>query len=144
MHFPHARIAAKFVLVALAAFLLCICPTGCTRTVHVTKQMTWECAPEEFKPGYSAKPDEYVRFRFVENPRCVELESSKNFCAELKEAGRSIVSVDFEIEGKGETVRGFKMLAVDGRPLQNVGGWGYSGANGYEGPSPIANAFSSH
>jgi hypothetical protein len=144
MHFLHAKIAAKFSLVALAFFLLCIGPIGCRRTVHVTKEMTWECAPEEFKPALYAKPDDYVRFRFVENPRCVELEPSKNFCAEMKEVGRPIVKVDFEIWGRGQTVQGYKMIAVDGRPLQHVGGWGYSAANGYEGPSPIDNAFRSH
>lgn len=39
---------------------------GCQRSVEVTKQMTWECAPEEYKAGYYARPDEYVRLRYVE------------------------------------------------------------------------------
>ena len=119
MHFPHVSLAAKFVLVTAAFSLLCAGPTGCTRTVRVSKQMTWECAPEEFNRSFSAKPDEYVRFRFVENPRCFEVETSKNLCAELKEAGRPIVTVDFAIWGRRQTVKGYETLAIDGRPLQN-------------------------
>src|SRR3954447_20095526 len=117
MHILRSKIAAKSIPLTLAFSLLCTGLTGCTRTVLVTKQMTWECAPEEFKPGYSAKPYEYVRFRFVENSRCFEVESSKNFCTDLKASGRSVVSVDFEITGRKQTVQGYKMLAVDGRPL---------------------------
>jgi hypothetical protein len=144
MHILRLTIAAKSILLTLAFFLVSTGLTGCTRTVLVTKQMTWECAPDEFNAGYSAKPSEYVRFRFVENPRCFVVETSKNFCAEFTTAGRSVVSVDFEITGRKQTVKGYKILAVDGRPILNVGGWGHSGANGYEGPSPIAEAFRSH
>lgn len=129
-------------LVALSALSLSL--TSCSRTVRVTERMTWECAPQEYHPTLNAKPDEYVRFRFLENPRCFELETSKNFCAELQKAGRSIVNVDFEISGEGKKVHGYRMLAVDGRPLENVGGWGGSGANDYAGPSPIDDAFRSH
>src|SRR3569833_101052 len=138
----RVKIAPKLIPLASIFLLLVTCATGCMKTVHITKQMTWECAPEEFK--YYAKPDEYVRFRFVENPRCFEVETSKNFCAELKTAGRSVVSVDFEITGRRQTVQGYKILAVDGRPIQDVGGWGHSGANDYQGPSPNTNAFRSH
>lgn len=140
----HSRIRAKFAILPFAFFLVCTGPTGCMRSVRVTKQMTWECAPEEAKPGYYARPDEYVRFRFVENPHCFDLESSRNFCAEMKKAGRSIVDADFEISGRGQSVQGYRMLSVDGRPLQDVGGWGSAGANDYQGPSPIAIAFRSH
>jgi hypothetical protein len=108
--------------------------------------MTWECAPKEFNPAYFAKPDEYARFRFVEDPHHFELQSSKNFCAELEKAGRSIVIVDFEVWGKGKAVHGYRMHTVDGRPIRvrDVGGWGYSGANDEEGPSPIDDAFRFH
>ena len=136
---------AKSLWLALAVFLLCLGPFCCDRTIHVTKQMTWECAPEEYHPhGYYARPDEYVRFRFIENPHCFELETSRNFCAELQKGGRSIVNVDFEVWGPWKTVHGYRMLAVDRRPITNVGGWGGSGANDYAGPSPIDNAFRSH
>jgi hypothetical protein len=102
--------------------------------------MTWECAPGEYKPGYYAKPDEYVRFRFVENPRCLELESSRNFCAELQKAGRPVVNAEFEVWGNWGSVHGWRMLAVDGRPLQNVGGWGYAGSQDNSARCPLDDA----
>ena len=35
-------------------YLLCLVNVGCQRTVHVTEQMTWECAPDEYKAAYYA------------------------------------------------------------------------------------------
>ena len=122
-------------------YLLCLVNAGCQRTVHVTEQMTWECAPDEYKSAYYAKPDEYVRFRYVENPRCEEVESSRNFCAELQKAGRTVVDVKFELWGYSHTLHGYRMVSVDGRPTQDLGGWGHSGANDYSGPSPLDRAF---
>lgn len=90
------------------------------------------------------EPDEYVRFRFVENPHCFEVETSKRFCSELKQAGRSVVTVEFEITGRRQAVLSYRILAIDGRPIQDVGSWGHSGAIGYEGPSTITNAFCFH
>src|SRR5450631_1302743 len=92
--------------------------TSCRRTVHVREKMTWECAPQEYNPAFYARPDEYVRFRFSENPKCFEVQTSKDFCPQLKDAGRSIVDVDFEIWGRGKNVQGYRMLAVDGHPIQ--------------------------
>jgi hypothetical protein len=126
---------------AVMLSLLCVAPISCTRTVQLTEQMTWECAPGEYNPGYYAKPDEYVRFRFVENPHCFELESSKNFCAEMKKAGHSVVNAEYKVWGYGGEVHGFTMLAVDGRPLENVGGWGSIGSENYAGRCPIDYAF---
>jgi hypothetical protein len=128
----------------LALSVLSLSLTTCSRAVRVRKEMTWECVPQEYNPTYHARPDEYARFRFLENPHCFEVESSKNFCAQLQKAGRSIVDADFEIWGNGQNVRGYRMLAVDGRPIEDVGGWGNSGANDYAGPSPIDDAFRSH
>jgi hypothetical protein len=125
---------------ALVLAFLCLVPTSCTRTAHVVKQMTWECAPSEYNPHFYAKPDEYVRFRFVENPRCFEVDTAKNFCAELQNAGRPIVNVEFEVLSDWSAVRGWTMLAVDHRPLQNVGGWGYAGSQDYSGRCPLDNA----
>ncbi len=105
--------------------------------------MTWECAPSEYKPGYYAKPDEYVRFRFVENPRCLEVDSAKNLCAELQQAGRPIVNAEFEVRSDWSGVRGWRMLAVDGHPLQDVGGWGSSGRQDYSGRCPMDDALKS-
>lgn len=137
-------IAWNFVWLPLALSVLSLNLISCSRTVHVKEQMVWECAPQEYNPGYYAKPDEYVRFRYLENPHCFELESSRNFCAELRKAGRSTVNVEFEIWGQGKKVSGYRMLAVDGRPIEDVGGLGSSGANDYTGPSPINEAFRSH
>jgi len=52
--------------------------TGCTRHVDVTKEMTWECAPEHYMPQYpEAQP---VRFRFVEDPQFEEVVSGRGLC----------------------------------------------------------------
>ena len=114
---------------------------GCQRTVHITEPMTWECAPDEYKPAFAARPDEYVRFRFVNDPRWFEVESSKDFCADMQKAARPVVNVEFELWGRSHTLRGYRVIAVDGRPLENVGGWGNSGANDPSGPSPLNHAF---
>jgi len=103
--------------------------------------MTWECAPDEYKPAYYAKPDEYVRFRFVKDPHWFEVESSKNLCFEMEKAARPIVNVGFELWGHSHTLRGYRVTSVDGRPMKNVGGWGHSGANDPSGPSPLHEAF---
>ena len=89
---------------------------GCTRHVEVSKQMSWECAPEEYKQGYYAKPDEYVRFRFVEDPRCFEVESAKNLCADLRNIGKPAITARFDVWG-GPLKQGYHMIAVEQRPL---------------------------
>jgi hypothetical protein len=38
-------------------------------------------------------------------------------------------------------LRGYRTVAVDGRQIQNVGGWGHSGANDYVGSCPPHLAF---
>lgn len=140
----NTKATLKFLGFALALFALTLGPIGCERTIHVTEKMTWQCAPNEYKPAFSAKPDEYVRFRYVENPHCFEVLTSKNFCAELQDAVKSTVDVDFEVWGRSKKVQGYRIVAVDGRPLQQTAGWGGSGANDYSGPSPIDNAFRAH
>lgn len=119
----------QFVQVACICSLLIT--TSCNRHGFVTKPMTWECAESEYNPGFYAKPDEYVRFRFVENPHCFEVETSKNFCAELRNSGKQVVNVDFEVWSNGH-----RMVAVDGRAIRDVGGWGSNGANDYSGRCP--------
>lgn len=123
----------------LGGLLLLAC-TGCDRTVYVTKQMTWECAPEEYKPGLYAKPDEYIRLRYVENPRCFEVESARNLCAQVRNTGKQVVNVGFEVWGRFGKVHGYRVTNIEGQPLQYIGGWGGSGANDYQGPSPISSA----
>jgi hypothetical protein len=120
--------------------LLYLAVAGCQRTIRVTEEMTWKCVPEEYNPAYGAKPDEYVEFRFVRNPHCEELQSSRNFCAEMRKANRPVVKVEFELHGYRQ-LNGYQMISVDGRPLQDVGGWASSGATDYSGPSPLNEAF---
>ena len=122
---------------------LTICMTffGCTRHVDVNKEMTWECAPEEYTQGYNARPDEYVRFRFVDNPRCFEVESAKNLCAELRQIGKPIINARFDVwGGRFLAAQGYRMVAVEQKPLIDVGGWGRSGANDPTGRCPIEKA----
>lgn len=120
---------------------ICIAFVGCTRHVNVDKQMTWECAPEEYKQGYYARPDEYVRFRFVDNRRCFEVESSKNFCSDLRQTGKQEVTARFDVwGGRFFAARGYQMIEVEHRPLIDVGGWGNSGANDSTASCPLGNA----
>ena len=133
-------IAAAALLVAAFVAYLGLFSGTLEHSVRIQKQMTWESAPEEYKSAFYAKPDEYVRFRFVENPHCFEVESAKDLGAELRQAGTPVVSVEFEVWGGSHGVRGHRMLAVDGRPLRDVGGWGSSGSNDYSGPCPISKA----
>ncbi len=126
-------------VIAAAACLLVFLSNPFERKVVVSEQMTWECAPEEYKTGYYARPDEYVRFRFVKNPRCVELESARNLCADLRSMGKQVVTAEFEVWGGPFHLapEGYSMKAVEGHQLVHVGGWGYSGANDPKGPCPI-------
>jgi len=126
-----------------AACMLCLGLTGCTRTIHVTEQMTWEPAPDEYNSAFYAKPDEYVRFRYVENPHCLVVESAKDLSAELTKAGKRVVGVEFEVWGGFHEIQGYRMIAVDGRPLQTVGGWGHGGTADYSGPCPLDLTFRS-
>ena len=128
------------IIIALGC-LLALGFIGCQRTVHVTEQMTWQCVPEEYNPAYYAKPDEYVLFKFVKNEHVEEMESSRDFCAELRQANRPVVNVEFELHGYWHHLHGWQMVSVDGRPLQNIGGWSWVGAKDYSGPSPLDEAF---
>jgi len=135
----------RWVFAALTSGVLVLILIGCTRTVNVAKQMTWECAPEEYKTGYYARPDEYVRFRYVDEPHCSEVESARNLCAELRLIGKPVVSVDFEVwGGVGPLSReGYNIVTVEGRPLADVGGWGNSGSNDFRGVCPIGKVIDS-
>ncbi len=131
----------KRLLTIAPILLVCLIVVGCKRTMYVTEAMTWECAPEEYKPSYYARTDEYVRFRFVKDAHFFEVESSKNFCFEMRSASRPIVNVEFELWGYSHSLHGYRVTSVDGRPIEHVGGWGSSGANGGTGPSPLSYAF---
>jgi hypothetical protein len=120
----------KLAQIAAVCSLLVI-TASCDRHLLVTKEMTWECAEDEYNSRFYAKPDEYARFRFVENPRCFEVETSKNFCAELRNSGKAVANVEFEVWNNGH-----RIVAVHGRPIQDVGGWGHNGATDYSGGCP--------
>jgi len=66
-------IAPAALLVAAFVAYLGLFSGTLEHSVRIQKQMTWESAPEEYKSAFYARPDEYVRFRFVENPHCFEV-----------------------------------------------------------------------
>ena len=73
----------------LTALFVSLC-AGCKREVqvskHVSKEMTWECAPDRYMPKY---PDAHtVRFRFVEDPHYEDVISGRGLCDQLKSSGR--------------------------------------------------------
>jgi hypothetical protein len=102
---------------------------ACERRVKVTEQMTWEIAPDEYKPGFDAKPNEYVRLRYVTNPECWEVESGKGLAAGLIKAGKRVVNVDIAAWGVSGQLRGYGLTSVDGRVIE-AGPWGHSGRGG--------------
>lgn len=74
----------QYECVAAIALSLAIASLGCEREVRlrVTKQMTWECAPEHYMPAYpEAQP---VRFRYLENPHHEVVQSGRGLCDQLK------------------------------------------------------------
>lgn len=108
--------------------LLMLWAAGCTRHVNVSKEMTWECSPEDFMPEYpEAQP---VRFTYVENPSYYDVVPGKGLCDQLKASGKRVVVVQFETHGNSSRgLIGYHEVAVDGKPIINAGGWGYSGAH---------------
>jgi hypothetical protein len=107
---------------------------------RVAKPMNWECAPDRYTPAYpDAQP---VRLRFVENPHFEEVVSGRGLCDQLKNGGKTVVPVDYELWGdRVNGLRGFTALAVDGRQIVNAGGWGSSGSDDSPAPHPLQSAF---
>jgi hypothetical protein len=105
-----------------------------------TKLMTWQCAPDRYMPAYpEAQP---VRFRYVENPHYEEVVSGRGLCDQLKSGGKTAVAVEYELWGdRVRGLRGFNEIAVDGKPIVEVGGWGSSGDDGSSTSHPLASAF---
>lgn len=132
----------EYACVAATAFALLLPTLGCEREVllRVTKQMTWECAPEHYMPAYpEAQP---VRFRYIENPHPEVVKSGRGLCDQLKTAGKAVVAVEFELRGdRVRGLRGFNAIAVDGQPIVDVGGWGGSGGDASTLPDPLETAF---
>jgi hypothetical protein len=129
--------------VSVIAVIFLLFPSlGCEREVRlrVTKQMSWECAPEHYMRAYpEAQP---VRFRYVENPHHEVVQSGRGLCDQLKSAGKPVVAVEFELFGdKVRGLRGFNPIAVDGTPIVDVGGWGGSGGDASTLPDPLETEF---
>lgn len=95
-------------------------------SVHIKKEMTWECAPDQYRAwAPQAQP---VRLRFVEDPRYEEVVSGEGLCDELKASGKKVVTVVFEAHGNRlHGLHGFRETFIDGKPIVDVGGWGSSG-----------------
>jgi len=116
---------------------------GCNREIRVQKEMTWECAPEYYMRNYpQAQP---VRLRFIENPHYEEVISGQGLCNQLEKSGRTVVIVEFEAWGnRYRGLYGYRAISVDGLKVQDVGGWGSSGANASVkdvGPHPLSRLF---
>jgi hypothetical protein len=128
--------------VAAMALSLVLPSLSCEREVRlrVTKQMTWECAPDHYMPAYpEAQP---VRFRYVENPHHEVVQSGRGLCDQLKRAGQPVVAVEFELWGdRVRGLRGFNAIAVDSTPIVDVGGWGGSGGDAATLPDPLETSF---
>jgi len=142
---PANPVVKPWVHAVLSCGLVALSFTGCTRSVTVQKQMTWECAPDEYNPAFYARPDEYVRFRYIEEPHCFEVESARNLCAELRSIGKHAVMVDIKVWGgpKRLSTEGYKIVDVEGHPLRDVGGSGNSGSNDFTGVCPISKVINS-
>jgi hypothetical protein len=108
--------------------------------VRVTKLMNWECAPEHYMPAYpEAQP---VRFKYVENSHYEEVVSGRGLCDQLKNEGKTVVAVEYQLWGDHiHGLRGFHEIAVDGKPIVDIGGWGSSGGDGSTTPHPLTLAF---
>jgi preprotein translocase subunit SecG len=136
------RIFAAAIAALLVAALITTVVLLSDRYFSVAEKMTWQCAPDQYQSWAPlAQP---VRFRYLENPQYEEVASGKGLCDELKGSGRNVVLVEFAVWGNSfQGLRGFREVSVDGKPIINVGGSGYSGAYGSDiGPHPLQKFFS--
>ncbi len=122
----------------IALFLL-LSP-GCNRQQQIKVEMTWECAPDQYR---SWAPDaQPVRFRYVADPHYEEVVSGRGLCDQLKDSGKKVVVVEYEAWGDYfHGLVGYREISVDGKAIVDVGGWGSSGANTTVGPHPLAKLF---
>jgi hypothetical protein len=145
LHRKLDRLLTTVLLVSLSL------AAGCTHrepppepisTVYVSKEMTWECAPEHYMSQYpEAQP---VRFRFVEDPSYEEVASGRGLCDQLRASGKRVVVVEYETWGNSfRGLIGYREASVDGKPIVDVGGWGSSGAHGRVGPHPLEKLYKS-
>lgn len=128
---------AKPLTIALLALL-----TGCNRQRVIKVEMTWECAPDQYK---SWAPDaQPVRFKYVADPQYEEVVSGPGLCDQLKASGKKVVVVEYEAWGDYfHGLVGYNEISIDGKRIANAGGWGSSGAHTTVGPHPLAKLFES-
>jgi hypothetical protein len=117
---------------------------GCDRHAVVTKEMTWECVPEERDLGYpEAEP---VMFRYTDDPEYEVLASGRGLCQQLQASGKSTAKITFDVRvtplGR---LHGYNIELINGLPRQDIGGPGWSGVHhhgtGDPGPHPLESAF---
>lgn len=101
--FPRHRSIYSGLGLCLPVGLHRVC-SGTATSAHAARSRYWNIpattGPSRGVGSSLARPDdEHVRFRFVEEPRCFEVESARNLCAELRSIGKPVVSVDFRVWG---------------------------------------------
>jgi hypothetical protein len=126
-----------------AALLVFSTPVaGCSRQISVTKEMTWECAPEHNMAQYPEA--QCVRFKFVEDPSYEDEISGRGLCDQLRASGKKVVVIEFETWGDSlRGLIGFREVSVDHKPIVDVGGWGSVGAHERVGPHPLEKLYKS-
>jgi|SRR6516164_2645329 hypothetical protein len=80
-----------------ALFALLATVAGCTRHVHVSGEMSWECAPEHQMAVYPEA--QIVRVTFVEAPRYQGEVFGRGLCNQLKVTGKRTVVVKYDTWG---------------------------------------------
>src|SRR5579863_173985 len=103
----------RLICMAAVAVAFLLFTISCEREirVRVAEPMSWECVPEHYMPAYpEAQP---VRFRFVEDTHYEEVVSGRGLCDQLKNGGKPVVTVEFELWGdKVRGLRGWNEIAV--------------------------------
>jgi hypothetical protein len=124
-------------VIAAAVAVLCC---GCERHVRTSKQMSWQCAPEQRDP---ADPEtETVVLTYVEEAGCFEVISGPRLCRELELSGKKEVAVDFDAWGSSSGgLRGYNIEAIDRKPVRYAGGPGGSGSRGEVAACPLDRLF---
>jgi hypothetical protein len=136
----RARVDSLFITALFSLF-----QAGCTtHHVFVSKEMTWECAPEHYMPD--APDAQTVRLRFVEAPEFEEEVSGRGLCDKLKASGKTTVLVGYDTFGNSfDGLVGFNEQTVDGERIADVGGWGSSGSHSMRTrPHPLEKLYRKH
>lgn len=83
-----------------------------------------------------------VEFRYVEKPNYHVVQFGKGLCDQLTSTAKEVVTIDFEVWGnwRGELL-GYRLVAVDGEKIVDVGGFSTSGMTGNDRPHPLEKYF---